>query len=193
LILALIYIVSLILMTDLHPIALVRQVAALPRIWREKRHAWKMARADEQERLGLEARRMEKERRKLERTLAKQGVALSAEADAGTSAKAETFTLQAEDQAVRPEPQIIDSNAPPLVKKAKKAHQFQPLTPVSCEDYELPSLELLEPVDLEGRQTTRPEELLAIQDTIIETLAEFGIAVTRGDITRGPTITRYEV
>ncbi|HZJ16150.1 MAG TPA: DNA translocase FtsK [Chthoniobacteraceae bacterium] len=196
LILALVYVVSLILMTDLHPIALVRQGAALPRIWREKRHAWKMARADEQERLGLEARRMEKERRKLERALAKQGVAMPAEAEAGAGAgpaKAETFTLQAEDEPARPEPQIIDSNAPPPVKKAKKSHQFQPLTPVSCDDYELPSLELLEPVDLEGRQTTRPEELLAIQDTIIETLAEFGIAVTRGDITRGPTITRYEV
>ena len=95
---------------------------------------------------------------------------------------------------VRPTPQIIDSNALPSAasKKAKK-NQFQPLTAISCENYELPTLDLLDPVDLENRETARPEELLAIQETIIETLAQFGIVVTRGDITRGPTITRYEV
>src|SRR5208282_984605 len=37
------------------------------------------------------------------------------------------------------------------------------------------------------------EELKDIQSTIIETLAQFGISVAAGDITRGPTITRYEV
>jgi S-DNA-T family DNA segregation ATPase FtsK/SpoIIIE len=37
------------------------------------------------------------------------------------------------------------------------------------------------------------EELLYTQRTIIETLQAFGIEVTAGDITRGPTITRYEI
>ncbi|MGZ4967445.1 MAG: DNA translocase FtsK, partial [Chthoniobacterales bacterium] len=32
-----------------------------------------------------------------------------------------------------------------------------------------------------------------IQQTLIDTLAQFGIAVAAGDITKGPTITRYEV
>ena len=32
-----------------------------------------------------------------------------------------------------------------------------------------------------------------IQQTLIETLGQFGIAVAPGDITKGPTITRYEV
>ena len=38
-----------------------------------------------------------------------------------------------------------------------------------------------------------PAELERVQQTLIETLAHFGIAVAAGDITKGPTITRYEV
>ncbi len=38
-----------------------------------------------------------------------------------------------------------------------------------------------------------PAELERIQQTLIETLGQFGIAVAAGDITKGPTITRYEV
>ena len=35
--------------------------------------------------------------------------------------------------------------------------------------------------------------MLEIQATLIETLAQFGISVAAGDITKGPTITRYEI
>ena len=195
LVLGLGYVVTLILMTGLHPIELVRRAIALPGIWRDKRHAWRMARANEQERLGIEAERMAKERKKLERTLMRKGVALPPDTSGDAPmAAGEPFALVAEDEIIRPTPQIIDSNALPsaAAKKAKK-NQFQPLTSISCENYELPTLDLLDPVDLENREAARPEELLAIQDTIIETLAQFGIVVTRGDITRGPTITRYEV
>ena len=38
-----------------------------------------------------------------------------------------------------------------------------------------------------------PAELEQIQQILIETLGQFGIAVAAGDITKGPTITRYEV
>src|SRR5437899_11215560 len=78
-------------------------------------------------------------------------------------------------------------------KRKDKKDKFQPLTSVSCENYELPSLNLLDASDAGDRPTTDPNELLGIQDTVIETLAQFGITVSRGDITRGPTITRYEV
>jgi S-DNA-T family DNA segregation ATPase FtsK/SpoIIIE len=67
------------------------------------------------------------------------------------------------------------------------------MAPVACENYSLPSFELLDPVDHASRQAADPGELLAIQETVIETLAQFGISAARGDITRGPTITRYEL
>jgi S-DNA-T family DNA segregation ATPase FtsK/SpoIIIE len=52
---------------------------------------------------------------------------------------------------------------------------------------------LLDEHSLEGRGTADPSELEDVQQHIIETLAQFGIAVAPGDITKGPTITRYEV
>src|SRR5439155_14502426 len=61
------------------------------------------------------------------------------------------------------------------------------------ESYILPGFDLLDEHDIEGRVATDPGELERIQQTLIETLAQFGIAVAAGDITKGPTITRYEV
>jgi S-DNA-T family DNA segregation ATPase FtsK/SpoIIIE len=190
-VLTLLYLSSLILLTGLHPIAAARQIARWPALWTEKRRAAQMAKADEQERLVLEAARLERERRKLEKSLAKKGATLPE--PASEPAAAPIAELFAEPEPARPEPQIIDSSLPPPPKKKEKKDTFPPLTAVSCEDYDLPSLNLLDPIDTEGQQAADPAELLAIQDTVIETLAQFGIVVSRGDITRGPTITRYEV
>ncbi|HYR58750.1 MAG TPA: DNA translocase FtsK, partial [Chthoniobacteraceae bacterium] len=55
------------------------------------------------------------------------------------------------------------------------------------------SFDLLDPPDHTDHESADPSELAGIRQTIINTLAEFGIAVSPGDITRGPTITRYEV
>jgi S-DNA-T family DNA segregation ATPase FtsK/SpoIIIE len=57
----------------------------------------------------------------------------------------------------------------------------------------LPGLDLLEEHSLEARTATDPSELQEVQQILIETLGQFGIAVAPGDITKGPTITRYEV
>nr|MDQ3624032.1 DNA translocase FtsK [Verrucomicrobiota bacterium] len=173
----------------------VRRLVSMPVVWIEKRHAWRVARANEQERLTLEAERVGRERRKLEKSLARKGVAPVPELGPGGDGEFAAdipFQLVAEEEPPRPTPQIIDANAFQPKKRDKK-DKLQPLTSVSCENYELPSIDLLDPVDLDGRQTARPEELLSVQDVVIETLAQFGISVTRGDITRGPTITRYEV
>jgi S-DNA-T family DNA segregation ATPase FtsK/SpoIIIE len=54
-------------------------------------------------------------------------------------------------------------------------------------------MDLLDEHSLEGRGTADPSELEDVQQVLIETLGQFGIAVAPGDITKGPTITRYEV
>ena len=190
-VLILLYASSLIMMTGIHPVAAARELAALPSFWREKWHARKMADADEQQRLALEAERLDRQRRKLEKTLSKRAVTPQSPASTGPepapeAAPADAFTLTAEGEAPRPAPQIIDSALPPAPKKKEvKKDKFQPLTSLSCENYELPSLSLLDPIDETERQAADPQELLNIQDTIIETLAQFGIVVSRGDITRG--------
>src|SRR5213595_982269 len=68
------------------------------------------------------------------------------------------------------------------------------MTPAwTSENYVLPGMDLLDEHSLEGRGTADPAELENIQQVLIETLGQFGIAVAPGDITKGPTITRYEV
>jgi S-DNA-T family DNA segregation ATPase FtsK/SpoIIIE len=62
-------------------------------------------------------------------------------------------------------------------------------------NYELPDLDLLE-FEEEDDESRRPADvslLKEMQDTIIRTLSSFGVHVSAGDITRGPTITRYEI
>jgi S-DNA-T family DNA segregation ATPase FtsK/SpoIIIE len=98
-----------------------------------------------------------------------------------------------------PTPQIIDSSqkrANPAVgarpfERKKPTHTG--LSTEGFENYELPGFDLLEFDDVEEEPEDFSEELLATQTTIIETCRAFGVEVTAGDITRGPTITRYEV
>ncbi|MEI9897180.1 MAG: DNA translocase FtsK 4TM domain-containing protein [Chthoniobacter sp.] len=72
-VLLVVYVSSLILLTGLHPIGAARQIAGWPSAYLEKYRARRMARADEKERLQLEAERLERNRKKLEKTLAKRG------------------------------------------------------------------------------------------------------------------------
>lgn len=95
----------------------------------------------------------------------------------------------------RPAPKIIDGTAPPAarLREARKEKDHSMLASLDCDGYQLPSIDLLDPVDLASREAADPEELRALQDVVIDTLLQFGIEVSAGDITRGPTITRYEV
>jgi S-DNA-T family DNA segregation ATPase FtsK/SpoIIIE len=199
LVLLLVYVVCLILMTGLRPVAVARRVIALPGQWLE---AWKerrLERATEEQRLHLEQRKIQRERRRMERELSKRG------ADDPPGEKYEQPELiligDAKDPAPEPEldrpaPKIFDASAPApasTTRKEKKKEKLQLLQAISSENYRLPTLDLLEPIDLLDRHVASHEELLGVQNRIIETLGEFGMAVTAGDITKGPTITRYEV
>lgn len=99
-----------------------------------------------------------------------------------------------------PTPQIIDSSQKRVAPLAgarpfeRKKSTHTGLSTEGFEDYELPGFDLLE---FDEENDVEPEdfseELLATQTMIIETCRAFGVEVTAGDITRGPTITRYEI
>ncbi|MCX7722049.1 MAG: DNA translocase FtsK [Verrucomicrobiae bacterium] len=59
--------------------------------------------------------------------------------------------------------------------------------------YKLPPIELLNYFEGPVRPAETKEELMANARLMQQTLAQFGIEVAIGDITRGPTITRYEL
>jgi S-DNA-T family DNA segregation ATPase FtsK/SpoIIIE len=190
--LSVVYLVSLVWLTGIRPIFLVKQSIQGAKNFflsiiqdRERR---RMQAANERERLEANQKKIEREIRKHEKELKKKGF-LPGEPES--------------DAAVYPEPKIIDSSAailnkskPALTEGKGKGRDKEPVPPMAeqhIENYELPSIVLLEPIDLEGRKAADPSELKLIQHVLIDTLKQFNIDASPGDITRGPTITRYEV
>jgi S-DNA-T family DNA segregation ATPase FtsK/SpoIIIE len=60
-------------------------------------------------------------------------------------------------------------------------------------NYQLPTMDFLQNADMTVKPTETKEELMANARLIQMTLAQFDIEVSLGDITKGPTITRYEL
>jgi S-DNA-T family DNA segregation ATPase FtsK/SpoIIIE len=60
-------------------------------------------------------------------------------------------------------------------------------------NYQLPPLDFLQHPDVSLKPTESKEELMANARLMQQTLAQFDIEVSLGDITKGPTITRYEL
>jgi DNA segregation ATPase FtsK/SpoIIIE, S-DNA-T family len=175
-----IYLVSIVWLTGIQPVAVTKQIFGriheLIRKAASEREQKRLAAADERERLESNQRKIEKEIRKQERELKKKGILPS-------DALEETY----------PEPKVIDSlSAAPAKRKPGR-----PSMPVDTgnrlEEYRLPGLDLFDAVEADSRKTNDPAELKQIQAVLVDTLKQFNIDVSPGDITRGPTITRYEV
>lgn len=190
--LSVVYVVSLIWLTGIRPIYLVKKsVHGTKEFFRrmaEESERRRMKAANERERLEANQKKIEREIRKHERELKKKGI-MPEEPEP----KAASY----------PEPKIIDSSAampdkgkPSLAELKGKGRDLDQVAIVAgqhIENYELPSVQLLEPIDLEGRKAADPSELKLIQHVLIDTLKQFNIDASPGDITRGPTITRYEL
>lgn len=196
-----VYLVSLVLMTGIHPVIIIRRLIALGPLLMERYRQWRLARADEKERLELERKHLEQEARKLERQLRRKGVK-PAVPESDTEEETEPSEEAPQPQGPefdpnRPAPQVIDTQAAPRAKREQpKKEKAEPLVlkePVRLEDYQLPGLDLLDEPASADAAAADPEELLKVQALVIDTLAQFGVAVAPGDITRGPTITRYEI
>src|SRR6201986_2208692 len=173
-----IYLVSLVWLTGIRPVAIVKQIfsgmKALARQAATEREQKRLAAADERGRLEIDQRKIEREIKKQERELKKKGVSIP------------------EEPAVpRPEPKVFDTVAAPSPPK-KPSRPAPPPKPAE-EGYELPGFDLFDPVEAESRKASDPAELKEIQAVLVDTLKQFNIDVAPGDITRGPTITRYEV
>ena len=85
---------------------------------------------------------------------------------------------------------------PSRPRAAMQPRRNKPITVASTPmigDYQLPGMELLNPPDLTVKPTETKEELMSNARLMVQTLAQFGIEVAPGDITKGPTITRYEL
>ena len=196
------YLSSLILMTGLRPIHLVRQTVAGIRQGMVALREWQLRRrlrkSDIKGRLEISQQELAKQQRLIEKQLKKRGAPVSEPAAA---------VILPEELTNRPKPKVVDTTALPSEPAKKKPSlaelrggETKPKTATGlpsknwdAENYTLPGIDLLDVHDTEGRTAVDPAELEQIQQVLIETLGQFGIAVAAGDITKGPTITRYEV
>ena len=199
-----IYLATLILMTGLRPIHLVRQTVTGTRRGVAKLHEWRLHRqlrkSDLKGQLEISQRELSKQRRVIEKQLKKKGAPVPEPSAA---------FISPEELANRPKPKVVDTTAlpsetagtrrKPSLAELRAAGQRSTSTPGLTsrtwdpKTYVPPGLDLLDEHDPEGRSGADPGELQLVQQTLIDTLAQFGIAVAAGDITKGPTITRYEV
>ncbi|HTL79452.1 MAG TPA: DNA translocase FtsK 4TM domain-containing protein [Candidatus Babeliales bacterium] len=197
-----VYFTTLILVTGLRPIHLVREMVSLTRRSVAKMAEWRVRRRIRKSDI-KEQQKTQKGRRALEalqKQLKKKGVPVP---------EAIPTAISPEEFSKRPAPKVVDTTVPtaePVVNRRRpslaelRANEEKskaapsPTSPASSwENYVLPGIDLLEEHSLEARTATDPSELQEVQQILIDTLAQFGIAVGPGDITKGPTITRYEV
>ena len=79
---------------------------------------------------------------------------------------------------------------------ARQSRRPKPITVASTPmigNYQLPPMDFLQHPDPTIKPTESKEELMANARLMQQTLAQFDIEVALGDITKGPTITRYEL
>ena len=190
--------------------------------WREQQAALRLARASQQELLDLERRSLAKEQRKLEKQLRRKGVDPLPMPEAAAGEDPATHGDPLPDEfASLPSPKFTDNSVSPVapaapVKKQSLSELLESnkaaktaageaalgvggigaaaaLGDLRFADYQRPGFDLLDSRDAADHQPANEDQLRLIGNKIVETLDQFGIKVSPGDITKGPTITRYEV
>ena len=214
LVLVCVYLVSLILLTGLHPIGFIRGLFEFIIKWFKQRKESKLQRGDDTSLMGRLRKGKGDDSGRQAGSASEPSAGSSAGSSMGkTREKASrkkpeaTATLEDENPQAElplkevPEPQIIDASQrrrPAANQDAKpfgkNKSEHAGLSTDEYGDYELPGFDLLDiPEHEEPEVEADKGELVAIQKTIIDTLRAFGVEVTAGNITKGPTITRYEV
>lgn len=212
LVLSCVYLISLILLTGLHPIQFCRGLISMAVSWwqgREERRLDTAEKVSAREKLRLERdNRLAKKHPLFDEGELEPAAAKPKRNRKPAAKKAAKGATTDDEEAqtelplkVMPKPTIIDSSQrrKPTgdlgVKPfARKKPDHGGLSTEEYENYELPGFDLLNvPENSEPETEADKGELLEVQTTIIDTLKAFGVEVTAGNITRGPTITRYEV
>ncbi len=199
------YLTSIILMTGLRPIHIVRQSVAGMRKAGANFREWQLNRSlrrtDLKGQLEISQRELAKQQRLLEKQLKRKGAPVP---------ESSAALMSPEELANRPKPKVVDTTAlPSELPDARKKPSLAELRGKkrAARQLDWPNESKMGRGELHPARTwtcststiwkdgsaADPAELERIQQTLIETLAQFGIAVAPGDITKGPTITRYEV
>ncbi len=200
-VLSVLYVASLILLSGFHPFKFVKLCATALSERIAARRERQRERLTEEELFEANQRELDRQAEQIEKRLRpKRSAKIAPEGELPLEPASEPTSVPTEEPLL-PEPKIIDTSIPkpgakrklPPAPPRKKADVPAGLQEVRLDNYELPHLDLLDPPDEAGRVPADPAELKAVQDVIIDTLAQFGVNAAPGDITKGPTITRFEI
>ncbi len=189
------YIVALILLTGQEP---VRFTKACYRLTRRKFHEWQASRSAAGKIASREAemlaeRERQRDQRRKDREQSKAPVSAK-----GAEDDSQTLLPLRE----TPIPEIIDASQrraidPELIGKnpfsRKPSPEHQGLQEGRFPNYKIPEFDILDPLPEVEDSDADDDHKEETRQIIIDTLKAFGIEVTAGPITRGPTITRYEI
>ena len=128
------------------------------------------------------------------------------ESDVQENTVSETVSESVPSDVIEDPTPIEDSGITELAEDAATADENTNLTentdPTEAElseedsgfrDYEFPSVELLQPAEKISRDENESRELRENADKIIETLESFHVHVSISNVSKGPTVTRYEL
>ena len=125
-------------------------------------------------------------------TAATTAEVLGKSADSDAPAKSGGETKPGEEK--KPEtPVRISDNSGAVSRRGRKPKPITVASTPIIGNYQLPPLDFLQHPDPNLKPTESKEELMSNARLMQQTLAQFGIEVSLGDITKGPTITRYEL
>lgn len=220
-VLAAIYLVSLIRMTGLRPVALLREQIDILKKRAQEAEKRRYEEADALGRLEIEAERVAKEVREKEKKLRKKNIPIQEEAKPQPQEDRRPTPVPIPVAAPTPESEPEDAVVEPAAaaakteeaggydwfglgkKKGKRGKAMKEeetaavaemARPILVDgDYALPGSEILDRIDPAAMEGTDAAELEQVHDLIVETLSHFGVRVHKGIYTPGPTITRYEV
>ncbi|HTV62745.1 MAG TPA: DNA translocase FtsK 4TM domain-containing protein, partial [Verrucomicrobiae bacterium] len=119
--------------------------------------------------------------------------AVEGPADAGLEkGEAEKGEAEGKDEP-KAEAEVKITGLPQRKPRAKKPKPITVAQTPLIGNYQLPTVDFLQQPDMTVKPTESREELMANARLMQQTLAQFDIEVSLGDITKGPTITRYEL
>lgn len=115
---------------------------------------------------------------------------------AGTETSTDAAAAPAVAAGAPPDSVTFNDNSGGGLRAKRLARKPKPIVVASAPkigNYQLPPMDVLNHPDQNVKPTETKEELMANARLMQSTLAQFDIAVAMGDITKGPTITRYEL
>lgn len=224
------YCAAALLITRVHPSQILQAFIASYKSlkkWHEQRI---YSKANENDRLLIQKRKLEKEQRRIEKKIGKtieldqkeqskkipkkeKKVDPPLQEDSlGDALPEENANIETAEEVVIAEPKIYDASVrsaeeskerKPSIAEVLAANksagnrvngsEFSAPKEVEYPGYKLPDIDLLNYQSQSERKPTDKNLLIQTQKTIIETLDNFNVNVSAGDITRGPTVTRYEI